>query len=189
MDANQTSRKRKNKVVNIEADIVRKRTKTAKNLKLKQPTRPDINKADYLKQFNISTYGHIHEQKWAQKKYFRISFIHPAINFHCTICQEAWPDKSKSIIKQSYVCTRCARDKSVPRKFSDKDFMIPSAVPRQLQSLTQMEEMLIARALPVMSVFIKPGVQRAYSGHCINLTHNVKELANNYQDIPRIFLL
>ena len=47
--------------------------------------------------------------------------------------------------------------------------MIPSHVPHELQNLTQVEEMLIARALPIMRVYIKPGGQRGYSGHCINL--------------------
>ncbi|XP_020896155.1 uncharacterized protein LOC110235051 [Exaiptasia diaphana] len=55
--------------------------------------------------------------------------------------------------------------------------MIPSPVPPQLQGLSQVEEMLIARALPIMRVYIKPGGQRGYSGHCINLPQNVKELA------------
>jgi hypothetical protein len=35
--------------------------------------------------------------------------------------------------------------------------MIPSCVPHELQNLTQIEEMLIARALPIMRVYIKPG--------------------------------
>ena len=57
--------------------------------------------------------------------------------------------------------------------------MIPSPVPHELQGLTQIEEMLIARALPIMRVYIKPGGQRGYSGHCINLPQNVKELATS----------
>lgn len=45
--------------------------------------------------------------------------------------------------------------------------MIPSSVPMELQNLTQIEEMLIARALPLIRVYMKPGGQRGYSGHCI----------------------
>ena len=37
--------------------------------------------------------------------------------------------------------------------------------------------MLIARAVVIMRVYIKPGGQRRYSGHCINSPQNVKELA------------
>lgn len=70
--------------------------------------------------------------------------------------------------------------------------MKPSSVPKELQGLTQIEEMLIARALPIMRVFIKPGGQRGYSGHCINLPQDVKELAKSLprypKDIPFILI-
>ena len=57
--------------------------------------------------------------------------------------------------------------------------MIPGPVPTELQGLTQAEEMLIARALPIMRIYIKPGGQRGYSGHCINLPENVNDLVSN----------
>ena len=63
--------------------------------------------------------------------------------------------------------------------------MTPSPVPIELQNLTQTEEMLIARALPIMRVYIKPGGQRGYSGHCINLPQNVKELATSLPRYPK----
>ena len=44
--------------------------------------------------------------------------------------------------------------------------MVPSPVPQPLQNFTQFEEMLIARAFPVIHVYTKPkGGQRAYKGH------------------------
>ena len=60
--------------------------------------------------------------------------------------------------------------------------MIPSAVPLKLQNLTQFEEMLIARAFPIIHVYTKPkGGQRAYKGHntdgpntCFNVKHWTK---------------
>ena len=82
--------------------------------------------------------------------------------YQCTVCHEAWPLKTKPKVSM-YVCARCSRDKNTPKKFSADNFMIPSAVPEQLQGLTQFEEMLIARAFPVMHVYNKPrGGQRAY---------------------------
>ena len=63
--------------------------------------------------------------------------------------------------------------------------MVPSLVPLQLQGLTQVEEMLIARALPVMRVYIKPGGQRGYSGHCINLPQDIAELAHSLPRYPK----
>ena len=57
--------------------------------------------------------------------------------------------------------------------------MIPSAVPLELQNLTQFEEMLIARAFPIIHVYTKPKVgQRAYKGHVITLLQNVQQLAD-----------
>ena len=65
--------------------------------------------------------------------------------------------------------------------------MIPGPVPSpiELQGLTQTEEMLIARALPIMRVYIKPGGQMGYSGHCINLPQHVEELASILPRYPR----
>ncbi|CAB4020199.1 Hypothetical predicted protein [Paramuricea clavata] len=45
--------------------------------------------------------------------------------------------------------------------------------------------MLIARAVPIMRVYIKPGGQRGYSGHCINLPQNVTELATTLPRYPK----
>lgn len=63
--------------------------------------------------------------------------------------------------------------------------MIPSSVPIELKDLTQIEEMLIARALPLIRVYIKPGGQRGYSGHCINLPQSIDELANSLPHYPK----
>ena len=54
-----------------------------------------------------------------------------------------------------------------------------SCAPPELTSLTQIEEMLISHALPVMTVYINPGGQRGYSGHCVNLPQNITELASS----------
>ena len=63
--------------------------------------------------------------------------------------------------------------------------MIPSPIPPELQGLTQIEEMLIARALPIMRVYIKPGGQRGYFGHCVNLPQCVDELASSLPRYPK----
>jgi hypothetical protein len=97
-----------------------------------------------------------------------INKFHKSMNFmvyQCRICQEAWPLKTKPKSPSSYICRRCSLDKQSPKLFSSDNFMIPSCVPEVLQGLTQIEEMLIARALPIMKVYIKPGGQRGYSGH------------------------
>ena len=137
------------------------------------------------KQTNKTIYKNLISQKMVVLKdsvgqKTNINKFHKAIKFSivkCTICQEAWPLKSKPKSAIHYVCSRCSRDKKFPKKFSDENSMVPSCVPHELENLTQVEEMLIARALPIMRVYIKPGGQRGYSGHCINLPQNVTELA------------
>ena len=121
--------------------------------------------------------------------------FHKSIQFaiyHCVICQEAWPLNAKSKPSSNYTCGRCSRDKKVPQKFSAQNFIIPSSVPAELQNLTQIEEMLLARALPIMKVFTNVGGQRGSSGHCINLPQKVEELAQSLprcpKDIPMIIV-
>lgn len=66
--------------------------------------------------------------------------------------------------------------------------MILSKVPSELQGLMQIEEnkiMLIAHALPIITVYIEPGGQRGYSGHCINMPHNVGELSISSPRFPK----
>ena len=142
---------------------------------------------NYLKEFDSIKNGSIHEQMWAKAN---IKKFHKSVEFFiskCSIFHEAWPLKSKprSCTGTGYVCSQCCRDKKSPKKFSFENSMIPSSVPQQLKDLTQVEEMLIARALPIMRVYIKPGGQRGYSGHCINLPQNVKELATSLPRYPK----
>ena len=156
-----------------------KRTGTRKVAQLQSK----ISQQDYLNAFDSTQNGSIEEQFWAKTN---IEKFHKAIQYvvsQCTVCWEAWPLKSKP--RSVYVCSRCSRDKKSPKKFSCENSMIPSYVPNELKSLTQVEEMLIARALPIMRVYIKPGGQRGYSGHCINLPQNVNELATSLPRYPK----
>ncbi len=147
------------------------------------PPQQEISQQDYLNLFDTTSNGSVEEQCWAKTN---IKKFHKSVQYivsHCTVCQEAWPLKSKP--RSPYVCSRCSRDKKSPKKFSCENSMIPSPVPHELQNLTQIEEMLIARALPIMRVYIKPGGQRGYSGHCINLPQNVTELATSLPRYPK----
>ena len=127
----------------------------------------------------------IHEQIQAKSNIdmFHKSNIYTV--YQCSVCREAWLIKFRPKIANQYQCSRCTNDKQQPKKFSKENDMIPSLVPSQLAGLTQVEEMLIARALPIMRVYIKPGGQRGYSGHCINLPQNVGELAHSLPRYPK----
>ena len=71
--------------------------------------------------------------------------------------------------------------KKTPKKFSLANSMIPSCIPHELQGLTQVEEMLIACALPIMRVYIKPGLST-----CSKMSQNLPYLC---QDAPKTWLL
>ena len=47
--------------------------------------------------------------------------------------------------------------------------MGPGSVPAELQGLSEVEELLIAREFPIMSIYRKHGGQRGYNGHVLNL--------------------
>ena len=123
--------------------------------------------------------GELHEQKSPQEM---MKTFHKSMKmciYQCTVCHEAWPLKSKPKQVDGYICSRCSRDKSKPKKFSAQNSIIPSPIPKELQGLTQFEQMLIARAFPVMHVYTKPrGGQRAYKGHVITLPQDVQQLAD-----------
>ena len=115
------------------------------------------------------------------EKYTKLSQIIAVKIFQYWVCKEAWPPTSNPRNPNSYACACYVRDKLVPLKFSAENFMIPARVPPELNGLTQVEEMLIARALPIMRVYVKPGGKCAYHDHCINLTQDVSDLASHYR--------
>ena len=136
----------------------------------------------YYASFDAKTSERLSKQPWAAQNLMNFQKS-PKFNiYHCSVCLEAWPTSKACRQCTNYVCGRCKDDRKSPKLFSAENGMIPSKVPDELQGLTQTEEMLIARALPVVNIYIKPGGQRGYSGHCINLPQNVFELAKS---LPR----
>ena len=137
----------------------------------------------YLSEFNIRPCGELHKQDWA---ILNMQKFHKAMKFRiplCQFCHEAWPLHIKSKKENHpYICTRCLREKNDTKKLSSENSLIPSPVPEELQNLTQIEEMLIARVFPVISVYTKPGGQRAYRGHCINFPQEVEQI---FHTLPR----
>ena len=141
-----------------------------------------VEKEKYLYFFDSQTNGPIHLQEWAKKN---MRDFHGSLKFKIykyNICHEARPLSVRHKEEATCVCSRCVRDKNATKKSSVDNSMIPSQVPKELQDLTQLEEMLIARVFPVISVYTKPGGQKAYKGHCINFSQDIQELANS---LPR----
>lgn len=82
-------------------------------------------------------------------------------------------------IKEFNVCAQCKKN---PNKFTAANNMNPGNVPLQLQDLTFVEQLLIAKIQPVMRVYrVKsrgiPG-QYAYTGNIINIGQNINEIIN-----------
>ena len=61
--------------------------------------------------------------------------------------------------------------------------MDPGDVPSCLQNMTQIEQLLIARACPIMTVHHKHGGQLGYSGHVLNLPQNIHKLPVKVNDL------
>lgn len=89
----------------------------------------------------------------------------------CNICREiGW---SKNVT--GGVCRVC---RSASRNFfSPENDMDLGEIPTELQGLTMIEELLIARVHPVVSVFAIRGRQTAYSGHTMNFVQHVEQVA------------
>ena len=77
---------------------------------------------------------------------------------------------------------RCHAEKSTPKRFSLENNMDPGEVPEELKDLSEIEEMLIARVFPVLSVYRLCGGQHGYHGNIINFSQNVGEFATH---LPR----
>ena len=131
----------------------------------------------------------LHEQPWVEAA---------MNNFHvkqskwehrlCIVCHELWPTRVCLNDETTYQCTRCKRDKGKPKLYSVENDMYPGDVPICLQGLTQVEEMLIAHACPIMCIYRKHGGQRGYKGHVVNLPQNIQgfldTLPSNVNDLP-----
>ena len=85
----------------------------------------DMEKTTYLSSFNKQKFGEIHDQPWAKDNMNR---FHKSIQMkihQCTICHEAWPIKFNPRKPDIHICSRCSKDKYVPKTFSYENKMIP----------------------------------------------------------------
>ena len=102
------------------------------------------------------------------------------------VCKEAWPLSTSR--EQIFSCSRCKRDKKPCRLYFAENDMDPGSVPAELQGLSEVEELLIARAFPIMSIYRKHGGQRGYKGHVLNLPQDIQGFLNslpaNVSDLP-----
>ena len=79
----------------------------------------------------------------------------------CHVCQESYAGVHIRNTSTGPMCLQCLREGS-NHKFSTANHMDPGFQPRVLQDLTQVEEMLIARASPILQVMHSIGGQYKY---------------------------
>ena len=121
MISQETESKRQTRLEKKKSDYQKKKIEKIKVLTQKQ----------YLKAFNTIDYGKLHQQNWAKSN---ISKFHTSISYcvyQCSVCNEAWPLKSKPQSPSTYICSRCVKDKKSPKRFSTENSMSPSPVPPQ----------------------------------------------------------
>ncbi|XP_012146256.2 uncharacterized protein LOC105663231 [Megachile rotundata] len=95
----------------------------------------------------------------------------------CENCKRCYPD----IINAGFdFCTICSDPNKLSR-FTSANFMDPGEVPQELVGLTYIEQMLIARIHPVVSLYKIRGAQYAYTGNVINFRQDISRLA---KDLP-----
>jgi len=68
------------------------------------------------------------------------------------------------------------------KRFSADNNMDPGEIPNELRDLTEIEEMLIARVFPIVSVYCLRGGQYAYRGNVVNFPQDVMEFTTR---LPR----
>lgn len=89
----------------------------------------------------------------------------------CSKCNEKTFKPANSQVK-------CQHSENICRLYSEDNDMDPMEVPPELQNLTYVEEQLIAKVHPLISIFkLKGNHQYGYRGNIINFPQNVKSIA------------
>ena len=113
---------------------------------------------------------------------------------HCHVCNEAWFNMKIEVNDDGIsVCKRCIAERTRYRgseaefnpKYSRLNDLDPGPVPHHLPSLSHVEQMAIALAHPVVSVYKVTGGQwKGGSTHCITFFQNPRELFTRIPLLP-----
>ena len=83
------------------------------------------------------------------------------------------------------MCTRCRRDKKVPKVWSGENNMDPMAVPEILSNMSDAEQMLIARLAPTVHVHLLKHGGIASKGHCIAFPQAVQDRNRSFRTLSQ----
>ena len=100
----------------------------------------DQDQASYLNQFDDFNNCPLVNPCWAKNNMQQFHKSMQLEIFQCTNCKEAWPLNSKPKSPSYYMCLRCSRDKSTPKKFSNANCMIPGPVPNSYKALLKQKK-------------------------------------------------
>ena len=98
----------------------------------------------------------------------------------CEVCKERRLEGKGT----GSMCTRCRRDKKVPKVWSQENNMDPMCLPKELCGMTDAEQMLIARLAPTVRVHMLKHGGIASRGHCIAFPQAVQEPATILPRLP-----
>jgi len=112
----------------------------------------------------------------------RNNFLTRVDNITQLTCQHCLEKKFVTFRPQQQVCVRC-RHANSRLKFSADNNMDPGPAVPQLSDLTFIEQLLVAKVNPTMSIMRLPrGGQYSFKGHVINFPQNVDRFVT---DLPR----
>ena len=100
----------------------------------------------------------------------------------CSICNELKLDIK---IGKEGMCKRCQKDKSTIKMFSKENIMDPGAVPIELMNLSVIEQQLICRIAPTISIHLLKHGGIAANGHCVTFPQEVNEPAQILPKLPK----
>ena len=87
-------------------------------------------------------------------------------------------------IPQTHRCKRCNGDKKNPKAFSADSDMEPGDVPPQIEGMTQVEQMVIAKVAPIMPVYRLKGGQYVHGNHVVNIPQDVTGFTTSLPRLP-----
>ena len=99
---------------------------------------------------------------------------------YCDVCKERRLEGKGT----GNMCTRCRRDKKVPRVWSGENNMDPLPLPVELSGMSDAEQMLIARLAPNVHVHMLRHGGIASKEHCIAFPQAVQEPATILPRLP-----
>ena len=101
--------------------------------------------------------------------------------FFCEVCKE----RRLECKGTRNMCTRCRRDKKVPKVWSGENNMDPMAVPEILSNMSDAEQMLIARLAPAVHVHLLKHGGIASKGHCIAFPQTVQDRNRSFRTLSQ----